>query len=230
MAVESHHHLLPFPSQLQFLDGDVVGMETGFSDAVSAAPPAQGGSASSRKRPRSVLGGEVDVLVLRHAERVRAELAERRRRMVAEAEACARRRMVAKEEEIAQVERLNCALEERIRALCVENQVWRGLAESNEAAARELRDNLEEVLAAAANAGAAEGEDETESCRCGSGNDVERESGGGGARCRRCGEEEATVILLPCRHLCLCPSCGAAASACPVCDCGKISSVHVNGF
>lgn len=163
------------------------------------------------------------------AEKVGAELEERRRRLVASSEACARRLLVAKEEEIAQVERLNCALEERMRALCVENQVWRGLAESNEAAARELRANLEQALAVATNAGEAEGEDETDSCHCGGGDYVKRESGGG-ASCRRCGEEEASVILLPCRHLCLCPSCGAAAIACPVCDCGKISSVHVNTF
>ncbi|XP_066311161.1 probable BOI-related E3 ubiquitin-protein ligase 2 [Miscanthus floridulus] len=50
-------------------------------------------------------------------------------------------------EEIQRMGRLNnSALEERVKSLYVEAQVWRDLAQSNEAAANALRDELQQVL------------------------------------------------------------------------------------
>lgn len=196
---------------------------------------------------------DVDRLVLQHTAKMWAELTERRRRharqVVATVEAAAVKRLRAKEEEIQRMGRLNWALEERVKSLYVEAQVWRDLAQSNEAAANALRGELQQALDAqqarlcGGSAGAGTGADDAESCCCGE-NDVvagragaaegEEEAGtsssppGHGRMCTVCGEGAAEVLLLPCRHLCACAPCAGAARACPACGCAKNGSVCVN--
>ncbi|KAJ8465129.1 hypothetical protein OPV22_027681 [Ensete ventricosum] len=215
-----------------------------FNDVVAVA-------AASRKRPCpiSFLGDDVssllqrqsldfDRLILQHAETVRAGLAERRRmfarQVVAAVEEGVSKRLKAKEEEIARVGKLNWALEERIKSLYAENQIWRNLAQNNEATANVLRTNLEQVLAAQVMVKEAPATaDDAESCCCG--DNAEDEEGikvGLGREwrraCRSCREREPSVLLLPCRHLCLCMTCGPAVATCPICNCIKNGSVHVN--
>ncbi|KAF3528416.1 hypothetical protein DY000_02041605 [Brassica cretica] len=123
--------------------------------------------------------------------------------------------------------------------LYVENQILRDLAQNNEATANTLRSNLEHVLAQVDEfpATAATGGDvfhppveEDTVSSCGScdgadGGDVTAVTRG----CKRCGERTASVLVLPCRHLCLCTVCGSALlQACPVCNTVMHASVHVN--
>ncbi|KAI7758364.1 hypothetical protein M8C21_013725 [Ambrosia artemisiifolia] len=46
--------------------------------------------------------------------------------------------------------------------------------------------------------------------------------------CRMCEREESCVLLLPCRHLCVCTLCVESISFCPVCNAIKSACVHVN--
>lgn len=235
---------------------------------------------------------DIDRLISQHMEKVRMELEEKRkrqaRRIIEAIEIGMMKRLKAKEEEIDKMGKLNWALEERVKSLCVENQIWRDLAQTNEATANALRTNLEQVLAqvkddrtrAAADeddnddatvapAGPAPLLDDAQSC-CGStgggageedddanNNQIEtnqatmdgcwrtvvtgcaavkdRDEGGtsgGGSKsrrlCRNCGKEESCVLILPCRHLCLCTVCGSTLHTCPVCKSFKNASVHVN--
>ena len=177
-----------------------------------------------------------------------AELREQRRRhagqVAAAVEAAAAKRLRAKDEEIERIGRLNWALEERVRSLYVEAQVWRDLAQSNEAAANALRGELQQALdAQQARCGvlADGGAGDAESCCCGENavavaggagadNEGEDEAAGTPGRnmCTVCGEGAAEVLMLPCRHLCACAPCAGAALACPACGCAKNGSVCVN--
>ncbi|MED6205356.1 hypothetical protein PIB30_016943 [Stylosanthes scabra] len=207
---------------------------------------------------------DIDQLVAQRMEKVRMELEEKRkrhaRRIMEAIEVSVVKRLKAKEDEIEKIGKLNWALEERVKSLCIENQIWRDLAQTNEATANALRTNLEQVLAqrggaaveddgATVCAGAAV-MDDAESC-CGSSDDcgdnknleekvVESCGGGwrtlaggsaqdkGGRLCRNCGKGESCVLILPCRHLCLCTVCGSSLHTCPICKSIKTASVHVN--
>lgn len=164
-------------------------------------------------------------------------------------------RLKAKEEEIENIGKLNWALEERVKSLSVENHIWRELAQTNEAKANFLRSNLEQVLAGVHNSGGARGGeaaevmDDAQSC-CSSnhggceredaaevgspvaGGNGQRESSGvrnsNGRKCRKCGKGESCVLLLPCRHLCLCTVCGSSQLICPICKSTQTASLHVN--
>ncbi|XP_010537778.1 PREDICTED: probable BOI-related E3 ubiquitin-protein ligase 2 [Tarenaya hassleriana] len=193
---------------------------------------------------------ETDRLIAFHMGRVKMEMEERRKRqvrtMMGAIEQGVMKRLRAKEEEREKLEDLNNALEERVKSLAIENQIWRDLAQTNEATAQALRTNLEQVLAqvkdmhippvggarlglSCADAGSCCGSND------GSGEeeDVERrvlagEAQDKGRMCRSCGEEESCVVLLPCRHLCLCGVCGSTLHTCPICRSPKNASVHVN--
>ncbi|KAI3466335.1 hypothetical protein Pfo_022998 [Paulownia fortunei] len=212
---------------------------------------------------------EIDRFMAQHTEKVRMEIEERRkrysRRIAAAVEESIMKKLKAKEEEIVKIGKLNWALEERVKSLCVENQIWRDLAQTNEATANALRCNLEQVLARVQDeqqqqrqqrqrAEEADLMDDAHSC-CGSNvEEIDRrtlaESASTEARdrdctnisdgciapsnsirnrmCRSCEKEESCVLLLPCRHLCLCTICGSTLHTCPVCNSTKTASVHVN--
>ncbi|KAI6690208.1 hypothetical protein NL676_027036 [Syzygium grande] len=94
---------------------------------------------------------DVDRLISQHMEKLRAEMDEQRksqaRRLAESIGQGLAKRLRAREEEIEKIGKLNYALEERIKSLCIENQIWRDLAQANEATANALRTNLEQVLA-----------------------------------------------------------------------------------
>lgn len=185
---------------------------------------------------------EVDLFVSRHTENARMEIEERRkrysysRRITAAVEDSIMKKMKAKEEEIQKIGKLNCALEERVKVLSIENQIWRDLAQSNEAAANTLRSNLEQVIALRRRAEEAASIDDAQSCCGETCEEIEQRTllanrtstYGRYMICRSCGEEESCVLLLPCRHLCLCTVCGSSLHICPLCKSPKTASVHVN--
>lgn len=50
---------------------------------------------------------------------------------------------------------------------------------------------------------------------------------GSGPKCRGCGKRVASVVVLPCRHLCVCSECDTHFRVCPVCLTVKNSTVEV---
>lgn len=195
---------------------------------------------------------EIDQFVAHHTEKVRRDIEERRKRnsnrLIAAVEEGISKRLRAKEEEIVKIAKLNWALEEKVKSLCVENQIWRELAQTNEATANALRTNLKQVLEQVVHddfrhrstAACVDDAGDAQSC-CESNNEERRtliehdnnmnddcSSSNNNRLCKKCGVEESCVLLLPCRHLCLCTVCASSVNTCPVCKSTKNISVHVN--
>ncbi|KAE8696340.1 putative BOI-related E3 ubiquitin-protein ligase 2 [Hibiscus syriacus] len=197
---------------------------------------------------------EIDRLIAQHMEKLKVELEEKRKKqsrmLLTAIQDGVVKKLKEKDDEIQRMGKLNWVLQERVKSLCLENQLWRDLAQTNEATANSLRTNLEQVLAhvgeernVADDGAAADLVDEAESS-CGSCDEGWRKVvvpqrpqpqpreavvEDGKRKCRNCGEEETSVLLLPCRHLCLCAMCGSSLlGTCPVCDSLTNASVHVN--
>ncbi|XP_059288020.1 probable BOI-related E3 ubiquitin-protein ligase 3 [Lycium ferocissimum] len=191
---------------------------------------------------------DIDRIISHHTKKVRMELEERQKQqarvLVAAIGEGVTKKLKEKDEQIQRMGKINMVLQEKVKSLYVENQLWRDLAQTNEATANSLRNNLEQVLAHVSDeriisAGAAAVEEDVESC-CGSSDHVADEEEIEGRRilageaqdnrmCKRCGERESCVLLLPCRHLCLCAVCGSSlVQTCPLCNSNMNATVHVN--
>ncbi|KAL0693397.1 hypothetical protein Bca4012_060577 [Brassica carinata] len=186
---------------------------------------------------------DIDLFVAQQTQTLRLELEARQRTqtwsLASAVQSAIVKKLKQRDDEIVRMGKLNYVLQERAKSLYVENQILRDLARTSEATANTLRSNLEHVLSQVDElpATVATGgdvfhppveEDAVSSCgSCdgGDGGDVTAVTGG----CKRCGERTASVLVLPCRHLCLCTVCGSALlQACPVCDTVMNASVHVN--
>ncbi|CAA3010773.1 BOI-related E3 ubiquitin- ligase 1-like [Olea europaea subsp. europaea] len=198
---------------------------------------------------------EIDNIISQYSKKMRVELEERQKQhtgfVLATIGEAVTKKLKEKDEQIQKMAKLNLVLQERVKSLYVENHLWRDMAQTNEATAMSLRTNLEQVLAQVSEErhsdgvgpGAQEVEEDVESC-CGSsdhgirdiqvGNedaDCGRNRRFSDRKCKRCGERESTVLLMPCRHLCLCYICGSGChglEACPVCNCAMNGTLHVN--
>ncbi|OIW13896.1 hypothetical protein TanjilG_31785 [Lupinus angustifolius] len=184
---------------------------------------------------------EIDHVLAHHAEKVRMELREQKMRqsrmLLGTIQQVTAKKLREKDEEIQRISKLNMALQEKVKNLCIENQLWREMAQTNETTVNYLRSNLEQVLAHVStdhHVVVAVADDAESSC--GSNDAAENGDdtaasvvvGGGRNMCKNCGVRESIVLVLPCRHLSLCTICGSTIHNCPVCDSGMDASVHVN--
>ncbi|KAK8448727.1 hypothetical protein SEVIR_7G091300v4 [Setaria viridis] len=162
---------------------------------------------------------------------MRAGLEEARRRharaLLAAAARAATGWLRAAEAEVEHALRRNAELEEKARQMAAECQAWMGVARSHEAVGAGLRATLDQLLqspscAAALVGDVGEAEDARSCCF-----EAAPPPAAAARSCRSCGGGEACVLLLPCRHLCLCRACEAGVDACPVCAAAKNASLLV---
>ncbi|MQL71889.1 hypothetical protein Taro_004232 [Colocasia esculenta] len=216
---------------------------------------------------------EVEAFIRLQNESIRSGLEEARKRhhraLLSATEQSVLRRLREKEAELESASRRNTELEEKIRQLAAENQIWFNVARNNETIVCSLRATLEQVLVHNATPGGAaaagpailsarssqereEGfgesdcvepafpvEDAQSCCHEGppaTAPEVEKVTAAArqypremrlGGTCKACAKGEASVLLLPCRHVCLCKLCDSSIDACPVCDAPKNASLQV---
>ncbi|CAL0313609.1 unnamed protein product [Lupinus luteus] len=222
-----HHHIHVLPRKRSRLDSITESNVIPFSQK----------KFSSQTQPPSFLDNrqsEIDRFIALHTEKVRMELEEQSmrqsRKLLSVIQYTVEKKLMEKDEEIDRITKLNWMLQEKVKSICAENQIWRELAHTNKVTAISLRTNLEQVLAAQISRDCHDNDDDDNAesscgsnCGGGSGGDVVV-----GRMCKICGVRESIVLLLPCRHLCLCTMCGSNTRNCPLCYSGINASVHVN--
>ncbi|XP_042510494.1 BOI-related E3 ubiquitin-protein ligase 1-like [Macadamia integrifolia] len=184
---------------------------------------------------------EIEQFLQAQGEQLRRTLAERRQRhyraLLGAAEESASRRLREKDAEVEKAVRLNAELEQRVAQLRVEAQVWEAKARAQEATAATLQAQLQQAMMG----GVAENNraDDGESGGCCEGHAEDAESAhidpdrvveslsSCGPMCKACWKRAASVVLMPCRHLCVCTGCDAAVDVCPLCYCPRSDSVEV---
>ncbi|KAF3952011.1 hypothetical protein ACB098_01G026400 [Castanea mollissima] len=140
-----------------------------------------------------------------------------------------------KEAEMESINRKNEELEERMEQLTVEAGAWQQRARYNENMISALKVNLQQVYAQSRDSkeGCGDSEvDDTASCcngrsidfhlLCKENNDMKEIM-----TCKACRVNEVCMLLLPCKHLCLCKECESKLSFCPLCQASKFIGMEV---
>ncbi|GMH26742.1 hypothetical protein Nepgr_028585 [Nepenthes gracilis] len=175
---------------------------------------------------------ELNQFIQAQGEQLRRMLSEKRQRhyreLLGAAEEAVARRLREKEAEVEKAAKCHAELEARVAQLSAEAQVWQAKARSQEARAASLQAQLQQAIMSCG-IGSARLQLKTDGAEM-LGSAVE---GGGQAEdaesayvdpervcspsCKACRKRVASVVLLPCRHLCVCAECDALVQACPLC-------------
>ncbi|XP_059634119.1 probable BOI-related E3 ubiquitin-protein ligase 2 [Cornus florida] len=140
-----------------------------------------------------------------------------------------------KEVEVDNINRKNMELELRVEQLALEAGAWQQRAKYNENMINTLKFNLQQVYAQSRDSkeGCGDSEvDDTASCcngraidfhlLCKESNELKELM-----TCKVCRVNEVCMLLLPCKHLCLCKDCESKLSLCPLCQSSKFIGMEV---
>ncbi|XP_065873972.1 BOI-related E3 ubiquitin-protein ligase 1 isoform X2 [Euphorbia lathyris] len=149
-----------------------------------------------------------------------------------------------KDLEIENMNRKNKELIDRIKQVAMEAQNWHYRAKYNESVVNVLKSNLQQAISQGADQGKEGfGDSEVDDAAsyidpnnflnfpvgAATGRPLSRNYQGlkEHMTCRTCKSKEVCMLLMPCRHLCLCKDCDMLTNVCPVCQLIKTSSVQV---
>ncbi|OIV94648.1 hypothetical protein TanjilG_25872 [Lupinus angustifolius] len=173
---------------------------------------------------------EIDQFLRAQGEQLSQALAEKRhkhyRELLNAADESVARRLREKEAEVEKAKRKNAELEEHAAQLSMEAQVWQAKIKAQESTAASLQAQLQHAVMMSH-------EKRALSCFVGQAEDAESAYNDpdrvtvSGPKCRGCDSRVASVVVLPCRHLCVCVECDRHFRACPVCFTVKNSSIEV---
>ncbi|KAG0551820.1 hypothetical protein BDA96_01G456000 [Sorghum bicolor] len=186
------------------------------------------------------LDADMDRFIKAQSERLRQSILEKVQAKQFEALASVEdkilRKIRDKEAEVETINKRNSELEDQIKHLGVEVGAWQQRAKYNESMINALKHNLEQVCAHQSKdfkEGCGDSEvDDTASCRNGGAVNLqltpkENRQQKDLTACRVCKSSEACMLLLPCRHLCLCKECESKLSFCPLCQSSKILGMEI---
>lgn len=165
---------------------------------------------------------ELEIMILMQMEKMRSGLEQRRwnycNNVLHTVKQEVLRHLEDKDEEISKIRERNKALEEKVNSLVMEGEIWKRVAENSEAMVLSLRRDIE--VAQEREGGDNGGVEDSMSC-CEGWKDSLK------CNCHGCMKNEISILVLPCRHLCLCSDCDQRFELCPICMSPKISSIMV---
>lgn len=202
------------------------------STAFNLSPPVMG-DAFDREMQR--MDAEMDGFIRFQADRLRKSILEKVQakqiHTLASFEEKFRHKIQEKEAEIQEMTKRNMELEEQFKKLCHETGMWQQQAKDNEDQITALRLKFQQVYAQNQNnkrEGCGDSEVDSVSCsKAGINLRQLKESKKESMACKVCGVNETCMLLLPCRHLCLCKECEVKLNFCPVCQSSKYFGVEV---
>nr|XP_043613215.1 BOI-related E3 ubiquitin-protein ligase 1-like isoform X2 [Erigeron canadensis] len=184
-------------------------------------------------------GDEIDHFLQIQGEEIRRTLVEKcqnhYRALVEAAETAASRRLKEKEAELVKASWRKAELEAKMAQVSMEAAMWREKMVAGEAETEALQAKLEHAIVSGGGRSML-GDRGESGLMCASRDDMDAESGYvdpervvvvSGPGCKSCGNRVASVLLLPCRHLCVCSECDGVVLACPLCLCVRSSSLEV---
>ncbi|KAK4362468.1 hypothetical protein RND71_017709 [Anisodus tanguticus] len=139
----------------------------------------------------------------------------------------ANKRLYEKDLEIDNLNRKNRELWERIKQITVEAQSWHYRAKYKESVVNALKSNIQQAMAHGSMQVKEGCGDSAVNDAASSTNQDQLPQIQQQLKCRACKRKEASVLLFPCRHLCLCKECEGFIDSCPICQVMKTASVQV---
>lgn len=131
--------------------------------------------------------------------------------------------------EIENINHRNKELEERIKEVSMEAQSWHNKARYNESVANALKSNIQQLLAqGTTNVHEGFGDSEVDDTLSSFKQPENPDYLNHRLKCRSCKNKQVSILLFPCRHLCLCAECEGFIDVCPVCQVMKTDSFPVN--
>lgn len=185
---------------------------------------------------------EVDQFLRVQGDHLRQSLVEKRQRylrsLLSVIEEGLSGRLRDKDLEIEKLNRRNMELEERVKQLKLEAHVWQSKARNHEVMVATLKSNLQQAVVQSkeqTREGCGDnGADDAESTHLDPNAEINYAKLLRGSMdprdqitCKICRNNVVSILLLPCKHLCLCRDCEMTFDTCPVCHAIKNASVEV---
>ncbi|XP_026655694.1 probable BOI-related E3 ubiquitin-protein ligase 2 isoform X2 [Phoenix dactylifera] len=185
------------------------------------------------------MDAEMDRFIKIEVERLRQSILEKVQtkqfQTLASVEDSILRKMREKEAEVEEINKRNTELEEQMKQLAMEVGTWQLRVKYNENMITHLKYSLDQVYA--------QSRDNKEGCGDSEVDDTASYCNGGvinlqlmckenkemkdSMACKICKHNEACMLLLPCRHLCLCKECESKLSFCPLCQSSKFIGMEI---